>query len=140
MLGATGMSKTAKTKLTPEQHAEAKRLEQAFREAVDGEARAIAELLASCPPERLLGETEFQVRDLLLRIGNAAFAAALTERKKGARSRRPLLPPMPGTLCPQGLPRTRGADPVRRVAFRAPALPLPKVQARLPAARPRARP
>jgi hypothetical protein len=77
------MSKHAKTPLTPEQQAEAERLFAALQAAAAGELRTIAELLAGAPNQRLFGETEFQVRDLLLRIGNAAFAAALSERKKG---------------------------------------------------------
>ena len=86
----TKTKKTAKTKpatkpaaLTAEQRAEAERIEAVLAKRAAGEIRAIARLIAGRPTERLFGETEYDIRDLLLRIGNAALETALEERKKG---------------------------------------------------------
>jgi hypothetical protein len=70
--------------LTPEQRDEANRIEQRLLAAVGDEVRGIAELLASKPDRQLLGDTEFQVRDHVHKIGARAIEAALDERKKGA--------------------------------------------------------
>lgn len=69
--------------LTPEQAAEAERLFQILRDTSEGELRHIAELLASRPDRQLLGKTEFEVRDLVHKIGAKAVETALNERKKG---------------------------------------------------------
>jgi hypothetical protein len=70
--------------LTPEQATEADRLFQVLRPVVDDELRRLTQLLASKPDDKLLGKTEFEVRDLVHRIGAKAIETALNERKKGA--------------------------------------------------------
>ena len=70
--------------LTPEQRDEADRIERLLLAAVGDEVRGIAELLASKPDRQLLGETEFEVRNRVHKIGAKAFETALDERKKGA--------------------------------------------------------
>ena len=70
--------------LSPEQDAEAERLFQALRPAVEAELRQVALLLASRPDDKLLGKAEFEVRDAVHRIGAKAIEAALNGRKKGA--------------------------------------------------------
>ena len=69
--------------LTPEQQDEARRLERVLMESVRGDIRLMAELLASKPDRQLLGRTEFEVRDIVHKIGAKAIEAALGERKKG---------------------------------------------------------
>ena len=69
--------------LTPEQQAEARRIEDILMEASREEIRAIAELMASKPDNKLLGKTEFEVRDGVHKIGAKAIETALNERKKG---------------------------------------------------------
>lgn len=69
--------------LTPEQADQAERLYQALRQACDDELRGIARLLASKPDDKLLGKTEFEVRDRVHQIGAKAIETALNERKKG---------------------------------------------------------
>lgn len=77
------------TELTPEQAAEAERIEDVLMAGARAEARTIAQLLASKENPELLGETEFQVRDCCHRIGSRALDAALEERKKrGTADRR----------------------------------------------------
>lgn len=69
--------------LTPQQQAEAQRLFEALQKPFLDEARRLAELLASKPDARLLGQTEFEVRDAVHRLGANALQAALDGRKKG---------------------------------------------------------
>lgn len=65
-----------------EQQAEAQRIYQVLVQASQQDLMAIAQLLASKPDRQLLGQTEFQVRDLCHKIGAKAIETALTERKK----------------------------------------------------------
>jgi hypothetical protein len=69
--------------LSPEQKAEAQRLFEAFQQPFLAEARRLAELLAAKPDAQLLGQTEFEVRDAVHRLGATALQAALDGRKKG---------------------------------------------------------
>lgn len=68
--------------LTPEQEAEAERIEDNLKAAATVEIRQIARLLASKENRHLFGETEFQVRDAVHRIAARGMDAALEERKK----------------------------------------------------------
>jgi hypothetical protein len=67
--------------LNEEQEREAKLLEGKIRLAVDQEIASLARLLVSKSECDLFGATEFQVRDLVLRVGAAAFAEHLREKK-----------------------------------------------------------
>jgi 16S rRNA C1402 N4-methylase RsmH len=69
--------------LTTEQAETADRIFQSLRQAVDSDLRSLAELLASKPDRQLLGQTEFEVRDRVHKIGAKAIQTALNERKKG---------------------------------------------------------
>jgi hypothetical protein len=68
--------------LTPDQEAEAERIEDILLAGMRVEARRMARLLASRSNRELLGETEFQLRDAVHRIGARGIDAALEERKK----------------------------------------------------------
>lgn len=70
--------------LTPEQVALSDRIYQSLRQAADSDLRALADILASKPDHQLLGQTEFEVRDQVHKIGAKALETALDERKKGA--------------------------------------------------------
>jgi len=70
--------------LSPDQAALADHIYQSLRQAADADLRTLADLLASKPDRQLLGPTEFEVRDLVHKIGVTAFETALDERKKGA--------------------------------------------------------
>ena len=70
--------------LTPEQDELADRIYHTLRQGVDTDLRSLAELLASKPDRQLLGQTEFEVRDRVHKIGAKALETALDERKKGA--------------------------------------------------------
>lgn len=70
--------------LTAEQEAEAQRLAQLLLDKTKEEVLNITRLLVAKADRDLLGETEFQVRDIVHKIGAQAIQTALNERKKGA--------------------------------------------------------
>jgi len=67
--------------LTEEQEKEANLLEAKIRRAVEQEISQLARLLVSKSEHDLFGPTEFQVRDLVLRVGAKAFEEHLSEKK-----------------------------------------------------------
>ena len=71
------------SQLTPEQSELSERIYQTLRQAAEADLRSLADLLASKEDRQLLGKTEFEVRDLVHRIGAKALETALDERKKG---------------------------------------------------------
>lgn len=68
--------------LTPEQQAEAERIEDILIAKARVEVREMAQLLASKEDHELLGRTEFAVRDACHRVGAQALDVALKQRKK----------------------------------------------------------
>jgi hypothetical protein len=68
--------------LTAEQQAEAQRIEDILKAKAAVEIKEVARWLASTPNRELLGQTEFQIRDAMHRVGAAGIDAALEERKK----------------------------------------------------------
>lgn len=72
--------------LTPEQEADALRLEQQLLAAYAAEIKQLARLLVSKADHQLLGATEFQVRDVVHRLGATALETTLQGRKKGGTS------------------------------------------------------
>jgi hypothetical protein len=69
--------------LTPEQFAEAQRSFEVMKKAAEEDLWRIACLMAGKPDDQLLGRTEFEVRDHVLRIGAKAVETAVNGRKKG---------------------------------------------------------
>lgn len=69
--------------LTPEQQADAQRLAELLQGIFAQELRNITRLLASKDDRHLLGQTEFQLRDLVQRLAAKALETALNQRKKG---------------------------------------------------------
>ena len=67
--------------LSADQQREAKLLEAKIRLAIDQEIADLARLLVSKSESDLFGLTEFQVRDLVLRVGVKAFQEHLREKK-----------------------------------------------------------
>jgi hypothetical protein len=59
--------------LTAEQDREAELLEEKIRLAIDKEVAAMARLLVSRQDKDLFGKTEFELRDLVLKIGANAL-------------------------------------------------------------------
>ena len=69
--------------LSAEQEAEAQRLAEAIALKTKEELLRITRLLVSKEDHELFGETEFQVRDLVHKIGAHAIETAVNQRKKG---------------------------------------------------------
>ena len=69
--------------LTPEQQAEADRIYTALVAAADEDIRALAHQMASRTDGTLLGENEFTLRDIILRVAAKGLEIALEGRKKG---------------------------------------------------------
>jgi hypothetical protein len=75
--------------LTSEQEMEAQRIAKVVMELTQDEALRLGRMLAGKKNSELFGQTEFDVRDAVHRIGAAVFGSALQERKKrGTKGRR----------------------------------------------------
>ena len=70
-------------KLTPEQAAEAERITKVIMESMQEDIHALACQLAAKECRQLLGQTEFEVRDGVHKIGAKVIETALEGRKKG---------------------------------------------------------
>ena len=70
--------------LTPEQEAHAQALAQTMLKALEGDILQMTRLLASKPDHQVLGQTEFQIRDLVHKIGAKTIQAELDARQKKA--------------------------------------------------------
>jgi hypothetical protein len=68
--------------LTPEQEAHAQELAKTMLKALEGDVLQMTRLLASKPDHQVLGQTEFQIRDLVHQIGAKAIQAELEARQK----------------------------------------------------------
>lgn len=68
--------------LTAEQEAEAQRIEEILVEASRKDIHELARLMASKQDHEILGETEYQVRDIVHRLGAKALETTANERAK----------------------------------------------------------
>ena len=68
--------------MAPEQFAEAQRLMEVTARATEDERWRMCCLMASQQNQGLLGATEFQLRDLVLRVGAHVLEAAANQRRK----------------------------------------------------------
>ena len=71
----------ARAPLSPEQEAQAQQLAQTIRQAADEELLAIARALVSTDESTLFGDTEFQIRELVHRLGAKAYQSFLAQKK-----------------------------------------------------------
>jgi hypothetical protein len=78
----------AQIPLSPEQEAEAQRLADLVMARTREEVLQITRLLVSKPDRQLLGQTEFEIRERVHKIGAHAIETALAERKKGGTKAR----------------------------------------------------
>jgi hypothetical protein len=79
-------------RLTLEQEREAKVLEDRINSAIAREVSELARLLVSTGEHNLFGATEFQVRDLVLRMGAKAYSEHLREKKTAIGEARSIAP------------------------------------------------
>jgi len=75
------MASSMWSSLSVEQEAEAQALAQRIRELAEEEFLQIARLLVSKPDREIFGETEFQIRDILLKAGAKALQERLSQKK-----------------------------------------------------------
>lgn len=68
--------------LTPEEEAAAERIYGAIKEKVEQQVRNMARMMASKRPSELLGRTEFELRDLVHKLGAQVLETAVNERSK----------------------------------------------------------
>jgi hypothetical protein len=78
--------------LTEVQEREAELLEAKIRLAIDQEIAALARVLVSKSESELFGATEFEIRELVLRIGAAAFGEHVRGKKTAIEAVRYLAP------------------------------------------------
>ena len=72
--------------LSPEQEVEAKALETKIQTAVQKEIADLARLMVSKPDRELFGQTDFQIRDIVLRIGAKVYEEHLREKKRATKA------------------------------------------------------
>lgn len=83
MLKREYLKKSSSVPLTAEQEAEAQRLADLVTVKTKEEVLEITRLLVSKQDHEIFGETEFEVRDRVHKIGARAIELAVNERKKG---------------------------------------------------------
>lgn len=72
--------------LSLEQEAEAKILEAKIQTAIHKEIADLARLMVGKKDRDLFGQTEYQVRDLVLRVGAKVFEEHLREKKTATKA------------------------------------------------------
>jgi hypothetical protein len=72
--------------LAPEREAKAQELLAHLRAQADDELLALARLLVSKEDHEIFGDTEFQARDIVHRIGAKAFEAHLAQKKTATKA------------------------------------------------------
>ena len=72
--------------LSAEQEGEAKILEAKIQKAIQTEITDLARLIVSKPDRELFGQTEFQIRDLVLRVGAKVYEEHLREKKTAIKA------------------------------------------------------
>ena len=75
------MASATRSSWSAEQEAAAQTLAQRLRELADEELVQMARLLVSKPEREIFGDTEFQLRDLLLKVGAKALEEHLRQKK-----------------------------------------------------------
>lgn len=75
------MARTKLVRLSAEKEAEAQALAARIRELADEELLAMARLLVGKPEQETFGETEFELRDLVLKVGAKALEEHLRLKK-----------------------------------------------------------
>ena len=71
--------------LSPEQEAEAQALAARLRPHVEEDLLALARLLVRKEDRDLFGETEFEVRDVVHRLGAKAYSTHLAAKKRATK-------------------------------------------------------
>jgi parvulin-like peptidyl-prolyl isomerase len=75
------MASTTRFSLSAEQEADAQALAQRIRELTEEEVVQMARLLVSKPDREIFGDTEFELRDIVLKVGAKALEERLRQKK-----------------------------------------------------------
>ena len=75
-----------KESLSPAQEAQAKELAQAIAEAAADEFLQLARTLVATDRSSLFGDTEFTIRDILLRVGAKTYQQLLEQKKTATKA------------------------------------------------------
>jgi hypothetical protein len=78
--------------LSPELEAQAQELVARLRPQAESELLALARLLVSREDHEIFGDTEFQARDIVHRLGAKAFETHLAEKKTATKARESFVP------------------------------------------------
>lgn len=78
-------NRSSHSRLNADQQTEADRIYERIRGAFDEEARRLAELMAGKETRHIFGETEYQIRDGVHKLGAQVLAATAAERVKKGR-------------------------------------------------------
>jgi len=81
----------ANSQPTTEERTEVERIKEVVMKAIEGDVTEIARLMASKGNGELFGKTEFDLRDLVHRLGRNALEATVNDRKKGGTKAAPHL-------------------------------------------------
>lgn len=73
--------------LSPELEAQAQELLGRLRSQADDELLALARLLVSKSDHEIFGDTEFEARDIVHRLGAKAFETHLAQKKTATKAR-----------------------------------------------------
>ncbi len=73
--------------LSPELEAKAQELLARLRPQAEDELLALARLLVSKPENEIFGDTEFEARDIVHRLGAKAFETHLAQKKTATTAR-----------------------------------------------------
>ena len=77
----------ARSPLTPDQEAQAQRLAQELQQAAADDLLQLARTLVAKDDRHLFGQTEFQVREAVLRIAAKAYDTLLAQKKTATTAR-----------------------------------------------------
>lgn len=75
------MARLTRSTLSVEKEAEAQALAERIRELADEECLQMARLLVSKPDQEVFGDTEFELRDIVLKVGRKALEEHLRQKK-----------------------------------------------------------
>jgi hypothetical protein len=87
------MARSRQVPLSAEKEAEAQALALRIRELADEELVAMARLLVSTPEHETFGDTEFTLRDLVLKVGAKALEEHLRQKKMATTAAASIAPP-----------------------------------------------
>jgi len=87
------MPRSSPSTLSAGKEAEAQVLAARIRELADEELVAMARLLVSKPEHEIFGDTEFELRDIVLKLGAKALEEHLRLKKTATTDRASTVPP-----------------------------------------------